>query len=144
MGKHQSLDKLEKAREKTRRRVAKHREKQKQKLLTGCNVTVTESNADRIEEEKEEEKEREKEAEAVKGAGAPNYDDGDNKLNYFNRNLLLTENQIADLLERMGLEIFNEYIDRLSCYIEENGATNIKSHYATLLKWYNEDCAVVS
>ncbi len=46
--KHQNLDKLEQAKEKTRRRVAQHREKQK--LLAennvDCNVTVTECNAD--------------------------------------------------------------------------------------------------
>jgi predicted phage replisome organizer len=56
--KHQSLDKFELAREKTRQRVAKHREKQKS-LAEGnatCNVTVTECNADRIEEDKEIEK----------------------------------------------------------------------------------------
>lgn len=51
--KHQSLDQLEQAREQTRRRVAKHREKQR--LLAGCNVTsnvtVTQCNADRIEED---------------------------------------------------------------------------------------------
>jgi len=40
--KHQDLTKLEKIREQTRRRVAKHREKAKQ---LPCNVTVTESNA---------------------------------------------------------------------------------------------------
>ncbi len=51
--KHQSLDKLEAAKEKNRQRVAAHRERQK--LLTRCNdysnVTVTPSNA--IEEDKE-------------------------------------------------------------------------------------------
>lgn len=56
--KHQSLDKFELAREKTRERVAKHREKQK--LLAECNVTsnvtVTECNADRIEEDKDKDK----------------------------------------------------------------------------------------
>lgn len=54
--KHQNLDKLELAKEKTRQRVARHREKQK--LLTECNVTdtlhVTPCNANRIEEDKEE------------------------------------------------------------------------------------------
>lgn len=56
--KHQSLDKLEMAREQTRARVAKHREKQK--LLAECNVTsnvtVTESNADRIDKDKDKDK----------------------------------------------------------------------------------------
>lgn len=65
--KHQSLDKLELAKEKTRQRVAKHREKQK--LLAECNadgnVTVTECNAYRIEEDKEIEREEVKE---IKGA----------------------------------------------------------------------------
>lgn len=65
--KHQSLDKFEQAKEKTRLRVAAHREKQKK--LSDCNaysnVTVTESNAvDKdiekdidIEKDKEEDKE---------------------------------------------------------------------------------------
>ena len=48
--KHQSLDKMEQAKEQTRLRVARHREKQR--FLAGGNVTVTEdvtqSNADRL------------------------------------------------------------------------------------------------
>jgi predicted phage replisome organizer/uncharacterized phage protein (TIGR02220 family) len=60
--KHQNLDRLEQAKEKTRLRVAKYREKQK--LLTegnaNCNASVTESNADRIEEDKEKDKEEDK------------------------------------------------------------------------------------
>jgi len=55
--KWQSVDKLSEIREQTRKRVAKHREKQK--LSAGnvtCNVTVTQSNATDIEEEKEEDK----------------------------------------------------------------------------------------
>ena len=61
--KHQSLEKLEQAREQTRKRVARHREKQK--LLAECNATsnddVTQSNADRIEEDKDIDKELKKE-----------------------------------------------------------------------------------
>ena len=68
--KHQSLDQLEQARENTRQRVAKHR--QKQRLLAKgeeCNVTVTQGvtlpvtpcNGDRIEQDIEEEKEEDKE-----------------------------------------------------------------------------------
>ena len=55
--KWQSTDKLSAIREQTRKRVAKHREKQK--LSAGnvtCNVTVTQSNATDIEEDKEEDK----------------------------------------------------------------------------------------
>ena len=60
--KHQSLDKMEQAKEQTRQRVARHREKQK--LLAECNgyssVTVTQCNADRIEEDKDKEEDRDK------------------------------------------------------------------------------------
>ena len=51
--KHQNLDRLEQAREKTKQRVQKHREKQKN--ISDCNADVTECNADRIEREREEE-----------------------------------------------------------------------------------------
>ena len=61
--KHQNVDGMDKIREQTRKRVAKHRENQR--LALDCNVTsnvtVTESNA--IEEDKEEDKEKEKEKE---------------------------------------------------------------------------------
>lgn len=70
--KHQSLDKLEQAKEKTRQRVARHREKQK--LLAECNdtcnATVTQSNADRIREDKEIEKDKDEESKEAK-ASAP-------------------------------------------------------------------------
>ena len=52
---HQNIEGMERIREQTRKRVAKHREKQK--LLQGS-VTVTQGNATDIEEEKEEETQR--------------------------------------------------------------------------------------
>lgn len=59
---HQSLDALEKVREQTRQRVAKHREKKDDEASVTdsvtCNVTVTQCNAVDKEEEREEEKER--------------------------------------------------------------------------------------
>ena len=55
-------------------------------------------------------------------------------------NVMLSENQIADLLEKLGLEAFDYYVAKLSAYIAENG--NVKSHYATILKWYKQDSAV--
>lgn len=54
---HQNIEGMERIREQTRKRVAKHREKQK--LLQGS-VTVTQGNATDIEEEREEEIERDK------------------------------------------------------------------------------------
>lgn len=57
--KHQSLDKLEMAREQTRKRVAKHREKQKSLAENNVTLHVTQSNADRIEEDKDIDKDKE-------------------------------------------------------------------------------------
>lgn len=66
--KWQAVDGMAVIREQTRKRVAKHREKQK--LAAGnvtCNVTVTQSNATDIEEDKEEDKkENKKENKSVK------------------------------------------------------------------------------
>lgn len=60
--KWQAVDGMAVIREQTRKRVAKHREKQK--LAAGnvtCNVTVTQSNATDIEEDKDKDKEKDKE-----------------------------------------------------------------------------------
>ena len=66
--KHQNTEGMEKIREQTRKRVAKHRENQRLALAckdnATCNVTVTEGNA--TEEEKEDEKEKDKDKEEKK------------------------------------------------------------------------------
>lgn len=134
--KHQTLDKFEQAKEQTRKRVAKHREKQKA-LVGGCNadvtLPVTLRNADRIEEDKEEEIEEEVVVDAHDG-------DGD-KLEQIRGGVLLTENQLCDLLDKMGLAMFDEYVGRLADFITSKNA-HVGNHYATILKWYNEDRAV--
>lgn len=66
--------------------------------------------------------------------------DEDDVLKYFNDVVMLSENQQGKLLNIMGLEVFDVYIAKLTKFIKENG--NIKSHYATLLKWYKEDTAL--
>lgn len=50
----------------------------------------------------------------------------------------LTDNQIAVLLEDMGLEMFDFYVDKLSSFIIKKGA-KVKSHYDTIRKWWIED-----
>ena len=150
--KHQSLDKIEKAKEKTRKRVAAHRERQKQKALAESNgysnVTVMESNATDKEEEKEREIEKDidLDEDVVSGALPADYNGGDytnedNKLSLFKDRVYLSENQLADLLDKLGLELFDEYIYRLNNFLKSTGA-NVKNHYETILKWYNEDRAV--
>lgn len=66
--------------------------------------------------------------------------DHDDVLETIKGNVMLSENQIADLLDKLGLEAFDYYVGKLSAYIKEHG--DIKSHYRTILKWYREDSAV--
>lgn len=73
-------------------------------------------------------------------------DDGDpeetfDKLEPLRKGVFLSDNQIDDLLNRMGLEAFDYYVDKLGNFIETKGAF-VKNHYETILKWYNEDRAV--
>ena len=71
----------------------------------------------------------------------PDYSDPDNKLQFFDKTLILSENQQTELIDLMGLEMFEEYCARLSIFIENTNA-NVKSHYATMKKWYLEDMGV--
>lgn len=56
-------------------------------------------------------------------------------------NILLTDNQVGDLLDRFGLDGFDYYTKKLSDFIKEKNA-KVKNHYATILKWYEEDSGV--
>lgn len=79
-------------------------------------------------------------AHAASPAPAAGKMDEDDKLLPIKGNVLLSENQIADLLDKMGLQAFDYYLDKLSLYIEDNGS--VIGHYATMLKWYYEDSKV--
>ena len=57
--------------------------------------------------------------------------------------VFLSDDQIGDLLDRMGLEVFDHYVDKLSSFIIKNDA-KVKNHYETILKWWNEDAVVHS
>lgn len=52
--------------------------------------------------------------------------------------VFLADAQIEDLLEQMGLEAFDHYVDKLSDFIIENDA-KVANHYATILKWWRQD-----
>ena len=53
----------------------------------------------------------------------------------------LTDRQFECLLDRLGMDAFNRYVDRLATFIIEKGA-HVKNHYETILKWYEEDSKV--
>jgi hypothetical protein len=48
---------------------------------------------------------------------------------------------MEDLIDRLGLDAFDRYVDRLATFIIEKGA-HIKSHYDTILKWHEQDSKV--
>lgn len=53
--------------------------------------------------------------------------------------LLLTDWQMDDLLERMGLDGFNAYAQRLVAWVQRTGAR--ADHYREILRWWREDTA---
>lgn len=131
--KHQSLDKFELAREKTRERVAKHREKQK--LLAECNVTgnvtVTECNADRIDKDKDKDLDLEKESVSDKPTRAPK--PTKHKKGEYGH-VLLTEEQEEKLIDEYGSILAVKAITFLDEYIEMKGY-KAKNHYLAIKKW---------
>ena len=69
--------------------------------------------------------------------------DKQNALEFMNGKLgkgvvLLTQEQVADLLEQLGLDSFDYYVERLADYILKNQC-KVRNHYETILKWWNED-----
>lgn len=52
--------------------------------------------------------------------------------------VFLSEAQIEDLLDQLGMDAFDYYVDKLSCFIIKNGA-KVKNHYETILKWWRQD-----
>ena len=52
--------------------------------------------------------------------------------------VFLSQAQMEDMLDRMGLETFDYYVDKLSSFILKNDA-HVKNHYETMLRWWQED-----
>lgn len=89
-----------------------------------------------------------KEQNGEEGNGIPDTApaDADSEFKYLRGKLgkgvvLLTEEQISDLLEKLGLDGFDFYVEKLSDFILRKQAT-VTNHYATILKWWQEDKGV--
>ena len=52
--------------------------------------------------------------------------------------VFLSDEQVEDLLDKMNIDVFDHYVDKLSTFILNNGA-HVKNHYETILKWWRED-----
>lgn len=55
--------------------------------------------------------------------------------------VFLSDAQIADLLEKMDIDTFDHYVDKLSNFIIKNDA-RVKNHHETILRWWQEDSAL--
>lgn len=53
--------------------------------------------------------------------------------------VLLTQEQMDSLLERLDIAEFDYYVEKLADFIIAHPSATIKSHYKTILKWVNED-----
>ena len=119
-------------------RVRKHRESQKllqcNADVTPCNESVTQSKSI----EKEKEKDTELEVDVVGNT--------DNRFELMGGTLgkgvvLLTDEQFNSLLDKLGMDAFNHYVEKLATFIIDKGA-KVSNHYATILKWAREDACV--
>ena len=55
--------------------------------------------------------------------------------------VLLTDEQDEALLDTLGFDAYNHYIEKLATFIIEKGA-KVSNHYATIMKWAKEDSMI--
>jgi hypothetical protein len=55
--------------------------------------------------------------------------------------VLLTKEQNEALLEKLGIDAFNHYVEKLATFIIKNNA-KVSNHYNTILRWAKEDAMV--
>ena len=53
----------------------------------------------------------------------------------------LSDAQFSALLDKLDIDMFNYYVERLANYIIDNGAV-VYNHYETILKWHEEDSKI--
>ena len=138
-------------------RVRRCREKKKQTLLQNVTDTITKCNESKsIELEKDKELDLEIDV-AVATGNTDNTDLSTEEIDLFaprtskvfelhNGTLgrgvvLLTPEQDDVLLEKLGFDGYNHYIDKLATFIIEKEA-KVSNHYATILKWAEQDSKV--
>ncbi len=103
----------------------------------------TKANGKQTTREKEVEKEKEKEIEVEVEGSSLEEMVADRKLKLFHGELgqgvvYLSEEQIKDLLDKLDLELFDYYVDKLASFIIKTGA-KVNGHYKTILKWWRQD-----
>ena len=145
--KHQNIDGMEKIKEQTRNRVARHREKQKNLALGGnvtCNVTVTESNAT------EEDRDKDKELDKDKNININNHHNSENQIQiiveeYQSRIAPLDGTQFAIIKEFIELDnMETEVVLKAIGLAADNGKRNFSYIKAILTNWKNDGILTVA
>lgn len=141
--KHQSLDSYEKKKERDRLYQAERRAAQKR--IAEKSSDTSSDIASKIRRDKIRQDKTRVEVD-VEGNPATATATEEDKLKLVGGSLgkgvvYLSDRQLGDLMDRLGLDAFNRYVDRLATFIIENNA-RVKSHYDTILKWYEEDSKV--
>ena len=141
--KHQSLDALEKKRERDRLYQKERRNAQKAIAEKSSDTSSDPSSfvASQIREDKKETRRR------LEGDVDEDHSDatcdGEDTLRKTGKEgvVFLSDRQVGLLLDKMGMDVFDLYFDKLEQYIINNNA-NVHNHYKTILKWYEEDTKV--
>lgn len=159
---YQNVDGMEKIREQTRKRVAEHRARQKL-LKEGNNVTLPVTHGNALEEEGEEEKELDKDIKNERKNESPfaqptniNFDSFSTGFSTFvdkrenqKRQLmqgelgkgvvLLSQEQMDDLLDKLSLEEFDYYVGVVADCILSGKQYKRKTHYQAILDMATAD-----
>ena len=144
--KHQNIDGMEKIKQQTRNRVARHREKQKNLALGSnvtCNVTVTESNA--TEEDRDKDKELDKDKK-----NNNNHNNSENQIQiiveeYQSRIAPLDGTQFSIIKEFMELDDMEaEVILKAIGLAADYGKRNFSYIKAILTNWKNDGILTVA
>ena len=145
-GKHQSLDQMESRNEYMKNYMKEYRAKQKL-ISKGKDVNSkvnSKVNVNSLDKNREEEKRKEEiRVDVVVEESNNNIPVQNSPLEYMGGTLgkgvvLLTQEQQDALLEKLGFDAFNHYVDKLSTFIIEKDA-KVGNHYQTILKWAKED-----
>ena len=137
---YQNTDRLAEIREYNR--LAKQKSRAKQKLLQDVNdKSMTSQSCQDIEEEREEDKEKEfhsfiQSAESEEDLTSENY-----HRKYYGKDklVMLSEEQVGDLLEKMSLEEFDRYFDIVESEERKGHHYKKKTHYEAILDMVAKD-----
>ena len=141
--KHQSLDAYEKKKERDRLYQAERRAAQKQIAEKSSDTSSDIASKSRRDKKRLDNTRQEVDVEEETATATAT---DENKLDKIGGTLgknvvYLTQGQFDKLVEKLGFDAFNRYVERLANFIIEKNA-HVKNHYETILKWYEEDTKV--